>query len=137
PTTTAIGPAFCAFLTLITNAHAPRSMSATFPLTCAALVNGSQPLVGTPVPSWTSTRFPVTPAVLKGAPNEAWPTLKSPASVDGLFTRSSGRGPSRTGDWSFTLAPSHTRLLQFMDEAERWASVMSGQCIPWVLSNRK
>ena len=48
---TAIAPAFCAFNTFTANVHDPLLINAIFPLTAAAFVNPTQPMVGVAEPS--------------------------------------------------------------------------------------
>jgi hypothetical protein len=69
-TSTAMAPAFSAFLTLTSNSQVPRSTSAILPVYAPA-GDGLQPSVGDAVPSLTSTRLPVKLAAVAGGPNEA------------------------------------------------------------------
>jgi len=62
--TTAVAPAVCAFSTLVTKSQVPRSISATLPLTVAAIA--VQPSAGE-----AAATEPVTPVLLSAGPNTA------------------------------------------------------------------
>src|SRR6266545_1541443 len=112
-TSMAIAPAFWQFLALTTKVHVPRSTSAMFPPTAAALVKGEQAsVVAAPAASEGSaaaTTWPVTPAAVSWLPNEAVPTESSPAMPPGEFTVISGVPGERVwGTAANTCAPFQT-----------------------------
>src|SRR5688572_20156057 len=90
----AIAPAFCAFLTLTTNPHVPRSTSATLPAMAAEFVNAVHPSVvvgpAALASSWASTTSPVVPVPVSAGPNSAPPAGHSPAIVAGLLMKRPG-----------------------------------------------
>jgi hypothetical protein len=63
---TAIAPAVWAFNTFTANVHDPLLIKAIFPLTAAAFVNPTHPMVGVAEPSDTKTIFDVIGAVIVG-----------------------------------------------------------------------
>ncbi len=73
-----IAPATCMFLTLIVNAQVPRSASPTLPVMEPAGRASQASLVDAPAPSFASTRSPVVPATVSGAPKAAAPAAHSP-----------------------------------------------------------
>src|SRR6185295_9697793 len=101
-TTTAMAPAFWAFLALTTKPQKPRSTTAIFPAMAAALVIGEQPSKAVPpgaggggsIGSMACARTPVTPSAVRAGPNCARPTRSGPRPA-GALTVSSGAPNAR------------------------------------------
>ena len=87
-----------------------------------------------PLPSLTSTSWPLKLAGVASAPNSAVPYWNSPLAVPPAVSRTFGA--SAIGTWVATLAPVQTRPPPFA-AATRWASVICDQAWPETLSNTK
>src|SRR5215213_8535730 len=110
---TPTAPAFVAFLALTAKPQVPRSTSAMFPATAAALVKAVQPsVVASPAASAGSTAATteaVTFELAMDGPKDAPPNWYAPAIAAGESTRTSGLPKESTlGKSAVTAAPSQT-----------------------------
>ena len=128
------------------NPHKPRSISAMFPATAVALVNGEQPSVVVPAgvvavagsaASTAATTFAETLGLPIGGPNAAVPNCSGPAMLAGELTCTRGLPNESTfGTPAITLPPVHTTRPKRVADAWRSASVICGQVRLVVVSSR-
>src|SRR5262249_62026449 len=109
--TTAMAPAFWAFLTLTTKVQVPRSSSTILPVVCALLVRAVHPSVvegpAAFAASSPTTMLPVMPDAPIGGPNDAAPTAKGPRPAGEAIARFGSPGLSTGGTAALTGRPSH------------------------------